>query len=31
MRRDKLAELQEEGRDPFLETRYDRTHYSTEI
>jgi len=31
MRRDKLAKLQEEGRDPFLETRYDRTHYSTEI
>ncbi len=31
VRRDKLAELQENGRDPFKESRYDRTHYSTEI
>lgn len=31
IRRDKLKELQDEGRDPFLETRYDRTHHSVNI
>lgn len=31
VRRDKLANLQAMGRDPFKESRYDRTHYSTEI
>jgi len=31
IRRDKLARLQEEGRDPFQVTRYTRTAYSTEI
>ena len=31
IRRDKLKELQEMGRDPYLETRFDVTHYSTEI
>ncbi len=31
VRRDKLANLQEMGRDPFKESRYDRTHYSAQI
>ncbi|MDR1773706.1 MAG: lysine--tRNA ligase [Clostridioides sp.] len=31
VRRDKLANLQEMGKDPFKISRYDRTHYSTEI
>lgn len=31
VRRDKLANLQEMGRDPFKESRYDRTHYSVQI
>ncbi|WP_027703072.1 lysine--tRNA ligase [Metaclostridioides mangenotii] len=31
VRRDKLSELQDNGRDPFKETRYDRTHFSNEI
>ncbi|HBG4222680.1 TPA: lysine--tRNA ligase [Clostridioides difficile] len=31
VRRDKLKKLQESGRDPFKESRYDRTHYSMEI
>ena len=31
VRRDKLENLKEMGRDPFKESRYDRTHYSTEI
>lgn len=31
VRREKLANLQEMGRDPFKESRYDRTHYSTQI
>ncbi|MBQ3921143.1 MAG: lysine--tRNA ligase [Firmicutes bacterium] len=31
IRRDKLAALQAEGRDPFLITRFDRTSNSTEI
>ena len=30
-RRDKLAELQASGRDPFQITKYDQTHHSTEI
>ena len=30
-RRDKLAELQTSGRDPFQITKYDQTHHSTEI
>lgn len=31
VRRDKLAALQEAGKDPFLITKYDVTHHSTEI
>lgn len=31
VRRDKLAKLQEMGRDPFKVSRYDRTSNSTEI
>ena len=31
VRRDKLAALQQEGRDPFLITKYDVTHHSTEV
>lgn len=30
-RRDKLAELQESGKDPFRITKYDQTHHSAEI
>ena len=31
IRRDKLKELQEAGRDPFVITRYDVTHHSTDV
>lgn len=31
IRRDKLRELQEAGRDPFKITKYDVTHHSEEI
>ena len=31
VRRDKLSELQSEGRDPFEITKYNRTHTSKEI
>ena len=31
VRRDKLAALQQEGRDPFLITKYDVTHHSTDV
>ncbi len=31
VRREKLAELQAEGRDPFEITKYDRTHHSSDI
>lgn len=31
IRREKLAQLQDEGRDPFLATKYDRTHTSGQI
>ncbi len=31
VRREKLAELQERGEDPFLITKYDVTHHSQEI
>ncbi len=31
IRRDKLKDLQEEGRDPFTQTRFERSAYSTEI
>ncbi len=31
VRREKLAALQEAGRDPFQNTKYDVTHHSTEI
>ena len=31
IRRDKLSGLQDEGFDPFAVTRFERTHYSTEI
>ena len=30
-RRDKLSALQEAGKDPFLVTKYDATHHSTDI
>lgn len=31
VRRDKLKELQENGKDPFVITKYDVTHHSQEI
>ncbi len=31
VRREKLARLQQEGRDPFREVRYERTHHSRDI
>ena len=31
VRRDKLSELQSEGRDPFTITKFDRTHTSADI
>ena len=31
IRRDKLAELQEAGKDPYVITKYDVTHHSTDI
>ena len=31
IRRDKLKELQEAGRDPFVITKYDVTHHSADI
>ena len=31
VRREKLAELQSNGKDPFVITKYDMTHHSTEI
>ena len=31
IRRDKLKELQDAGRDPFTITKYDVTHHSAEI
>lgn len=31
IRRDKLTELQEAGQDPFVQTKYDRTHHSINI
>jgi lysyl-tRNA synthetase class 2 len=31
VRRNKLADLQEQGKDPFLYTKYDVTHHSQEI
>ncbi len=31
IRRDKLRELQEAGRDPFVITKYDVTHHSTDV
>ncbi len=31
IRRSKLAELQEAGADPFVQVRFDRTHYTTDI
>ncbi len=31
VRREKLAELQQGGRDPFVITKYDQTHHSQEI
>ena len=31
VRRDKLAELQAEGKDPFVITKYDQTHHSQQI
>ena len=30
-RREKLANLQEAGKDPFVITKYDQTHHSQEI
>ena len=31
IRREKLAELQAAGNDPFQQVRFDRTHYTTDI
>lgn len=31
VRREKLADLQENGKDPFLITKYEQTHHSQEI
>lgn len=31
VRREKLSQLQEEGRDPFQITKYDVTHHSMEV
>ena len=31
VRREKLAELQAEGKDPFVITKYEQTHHTTEI
>ena len=31
VRREKLADLQERGKDPFQITKYDVTHHTTEI
>ena len=31
VRRDKLAELQRSGKDPFAIVRYEQTHHSAEI
>ena len=31
VRREKLSELQENGKDPFVITKYDQTHHSSEI
>ena len=31
VRRDKLSELQNEGRDPFKITKFERTHTSSQI
>ena len=31
VRREKLANLQEAGKDPFQITKYDVTHHSTEV
>ena len=31
VRREKLANLQEAGNDPFVITKYDQTHHSTDV
>ena len=31
VRRDKLAELQQNGKDPFKITKFDQTHHSLEV
>ena len=31
VRRDKLAELQANGKDPFQITKFDQTHHSLEV
>ena len=31
IRRDKLAELQNAGADPFVQVRFDRTHHTTDM
>lgn len=31
VRRDKLAELRQQGKDPFTLTKYDVTHHSNEV
>ena len=31
VRREKLAELQQNGKDPFVSTKYDQTHHWQEI
>ena len=31
VRRDKLKDLQDAGKDPFVITKYDQTHHSTDV
>ena len=31
IRRDKLKSLQDEGRDPFQQTKFSRTHWTSEV
>ena len=31
VRREKLAELQQAGQDPFVITKYDQTHHTDEV
>ena len=31
VRRDKLKDLQSQGKDPFVQTKYDQTHHSDDV